>query len=308
MKCEKAKDQFSLYLYGELPFDEEEGLERHLDACESCRRDFERVKALHAAINESELAPSAAHLAACRRELRSAVAAQAAARAGRGGILGWLPRISILIPGPVNLWRPVGAVALVALGFIIARVGGPVLEGEWAAAGVPAPSTARVRYVEPGDSGRIQVVVDETRQRVLKGRLDDERFRVLLLAAAKDPSDPGLRADTVDVLKTRCDSSEIRRALLQSLRSDPNGAVRLKALEGLKQYARDPEVRGTLARVLLEDQEASVRTQAIDLLVASRNSEVVGVLQELLEKEKDNYIRQRSQKVLHEMKASTGTF
>jgi hypothetical protein len=52
-----------------------------------------------------------------------------------------------------------------------------------------------------------------------------------------------------------------------------------------------------------------VRTQVIDLLVQKNSDErhsdaMVGVLQELLEKEDNNYIRMRCQKVLQEMNAS----
>jgi hypothetical protein len=43
-------------------------------------------------------------------------------------------------------------------------------------------------------------VLDETRQRIVSGGLNDQKIRILLLAAAKDPSDPGLRAETVDIL------------------------------------------------------------------------------------------------------------
>ncbi len=60
----------------------------------------------------------------------------------------------------------------------------------------------------------------------------------LLLTAAKDPSDAGLRVESVDLLKNNSQSAEIRKALVYSLEHDPNAGVRLKALDGLKQFAR----------------------------------------------------------------------
>jgi HEAT repeat protein len=85
--------------------------------------------------------------------------------------------------------------------------------------------------------------------------------------------------------------------------------VRLKALDGLKQFAEDPDTRSALTQVLLKDENPGVRTQVIDLLVQKNSDQrhadaMVGVLQELMEKEDNGYIRMRCQKVLQEMNAS----
>src|SRR5262249_21689431 len=130
----------------------------------------------------------------------------------------------------------------------------------------------------------------------------------LLLAAAKDPSDPGLRVESVDLLKGRSESAEIRRALLYALQHDSNPGVRLKALDGLKGFAEDPETRKTLTQVLLADKNPGVRTQVIDLLIQHKNDNMVGVLQELMRKEDNGYVRMRCQRALSEMNASVETF
>jgi HEAT repeat protein len=82
----------------------------------------------------------------------------------------------------------------------------------------------------------------------------------------------------------------------------------LKALDGLTQFADDPDTRKALTRVLLTDDNPGVRTQVIDLLVQRHTDAMVGVLQELLEKEDNGYIRMRCQKVLGEMNASAETY
>jgi HEAT repeat protein len=156
--------------------------------------------------------------------------------------------------------------------------------------------------------GRVQIVIDETHQRVLSGRLDDQAIQRLLLTAAKDPSDAGLRVESVDLLKNNSQSAEIRSALVYALEHDSNAGVRLKALDGLKQFAEDPDTRKALTQVLLTDDNPGVRTQVIDLLVQRHTDAMVGVLQELLEKEDNGYIRMRCQKVLQEMNASAETY
>ncbi len=150
----------------------------------------------------------------------------------------------------------------------------------------------------------MQIVLDETRQRTLSGSVDDAAIQRLLLTAAKDPSDAGLRVESVDLLKNNSQSAEIRNALVYSLEHDPNAGVRLKALDGLKQFAQDPDTRQALTQVLLKDDNPGVRTQVIDLLVQRHTDAMVGVLQELMEKEDNGYIRMRCQKVLQEMNAS----
>jgi hypothetical protein len=170
------------------------------------------------------------------------------------------------------------------------------------------PGTSRVRYVEPSQSGKVQLVVEETRERVLSGNVDDQNIQNLLLAAARDPQDAGLRVESVDLLKSSRECPEVRGALLYALQHDSNPGVRLKALEGLKNSAADPQVRQVLTQVLLTDNNAGVRTQAIDLLISHKEDQMVGVLQELMRKEDNGYIRMRCQKALHEMNASVETY
>jgi hypothetical protein len=51
-----------------------------------------------------------------------------------------------------------------------------------------------------------------------------------------------------------------------------------------------------------------VRTQAIDLLIRQSGPDMVGVLQELVSREENNYVRLKCQKALREMNASVETF
>jgi hypothetical protein len=207
-----------------------------------------------------------------------------------------------------GLAQVAGAAVMLALGFVTARVAPNSLLGNFHSAGLVDPATSRVRYVEPTSPGQVQIVIDETRQRVLSGSLEDQSIQRLLLTAAKDPSDAGLRVESVDLLKNNSQSAEIRKALVYALQHDSNAGVRLKALDGLKEFAGDPETRQALTGVLLKDDNPGVRTQVIDLLVKEHTDTMVGVLQELMAKEDNSYIRMRCQKLLQEMNASVETY
>lgn len=311
MTCDEAIKNLPLFLYGELSFDEEELVEVHIDECAACREALAREKAMFAALDGVELVPSPEALAESRAELRRRLAVAAApARAGQPRFWDRIREgFTIHFHFAPGIAQVAGAAAMLVLGFLTARMAPNSFLGNFRSAGMVEPATSRVRYVEPVSPGRVQIVLDETRQRVLSGSVDDEAIQRLLLTAAKDPSDAGLRVESVDLLKGNSQSAEIRKALVYSIQHDPNAGVRLKALDGLKQFAEDPETRQALTQVLLKDDNPGVRTQVIDLLVQKNSDQrhadaIVGVLQELMEKEDNGYIRMRCQKVLQEMNAS----
>jgi hypothetical protein len=308
MKCEDSRKLLPLFLYNELSFEEEDRLEAHLDECDACRASLAREKALFKSIDAAEMLPSAELLADCRAQLRERLSHTAPDRAGfwdkiRAGFT-----INFHFAPGMQL---VGALAMLLLGFFGARMAPSSFPGSFHSAGLVDPGSSRVRYVEPMGSGRVQIVVDETTQRTLSGTLEDQSIQRLLLTAAKDPSDAGLRVESVNLLKNQPQSAEVRSALLDVVQHDSNAGVRLKALDGLKDFADDPETRKTLAKVLLKDDCPGVRTQVIDLLIqhhANSADSMVGVLQEVMGKEQNGYIRMRCQRALHDMNASAETY
>jgi len=310
MTCEETRKNLPLFLYGELSFDEEEQVEVHVDECDACRLALAREKALFQALDGAEMVPAPQLLEESRVELRRRLGTLRGNSGMRAPSIWDKLREGFTIhfhfaPGIAQV---AGAAAMLVLGFLTARMAPNSLLGNWHSAGLVDPATSRVRYVEPMAPGRVQIVIDETHQRVLSGRLDDQAIQRLLLTAAKDPSDAGLRVESVDLLKNNSQSAEIRSALVYALEHDSNAGVRLKALDGLKQFAEDPDTRKALTQVLLTDDNPGVRTQVIDLLVQRHTDAMVGVLQELLEKEDNGYIRMRCQKVLQEMNASAETY
>jgi len=306
MKCDEARKTLPLFLYGELSFEEEERLESHIDECSGCREALEREKALFQSLDSAELQPSAELLAQCRAGLEQRLENT---QPERGTFWDKVREgFTIHFHFAPGLAQPVGAVAMLLIGFLAARMTPAYFPGMFHAASIADPATSRVRYIEPAGQGKVQIVVDETTQRTLSGNLEDETIQRLLMAAAKDPSDAGLRVESVNLLKNQPQSAEVRRALLYAVQHDSNAGVRLKALDGLKDFADDPETRQTLTQVLLTDQCPGVRTQVIDLLIQHHGPSMVGVLQEVMGKENNGYVRLRCQRALHEMNASVESY
>ena len=319
MTCDAVRKLIPLYYYGELNPEEEDQAEAHVHECTACAGEMERQRVLAAALDRRPAQIPPLLLEDCRADLMAAIQGGAPARERpvKGPWALFLEAMGHTFGELGRLRQPLAAAALIALGFFVARFtnrGLAPLPGSGgisntSQAGV-APSDdvfATVRSVRPDNSGRVQVVFDETRRREVSGGMDDQTIQKLLLAAAHEDN-PAVRVESVDLLKNRAASSEVRDALLNALAHDSNVGVRLKALEGLKPVADDPEVRKTLAQVLLTDDNPSVRVQAIDLLVAHRDDSMVGVLQNLVQKEDNSYVRLKCEKALKEMNASIGTF
>ena len=307
ISCDEVRQQLSLLLYGELSFDEEEKVHTHLDTCTACSQVLASERVLHEILDQQQ-EPSAELLAANRARLTTVLRQEPIP----GGSFGARLRAAVALVGafigPAQIWRPVAAMALLVLGF---------LSGEWyaergsmAAARIAGePVSARVRQVDVDGNGMLQLVVDETRQRVIRGNAEDQNIRQLLVAATMDPADAGLRGETVEILLTSSPSDETRAALMHALLQDASDGVRLRAFEGLKPYAMLPEVRHAMGQALLRDTNVGLRTQAIDVLTQSRSDAnidmgIVGVFQELMQRESNGYIRSQCQRKLREMKAS----
>ena len=305
MNCESVAGQLALMLYGELSFDEEELLQQHLDACEACRSEFVAMQRLHTELDLREIPVDSNLLTSCRRTLRISVAQIAHERASRGDLLtsvrGWFN--SAFLAGA---WKPASAALLLAAGFFLGRV---TPQDKLRPIPVSEPIAQRVRYLSPVEKdGKVQIVLEEVRERTLSGEIADSKIRNYVLTAAREAQDPGMRVESVELLKPDVASQDVRRALIYALQNDPNPGVRLKALEGLRAAAHEPETRRALSHVVLADDNPGIRTQAIDLLVEKKEPSMVGVLQELMERENNTYVRMKCQKALREMKASVETF
>lgn len=321
--CAAVKDFFALYLYGELSFHEEEQVESHLDACPDCRKALERQRELQVAFDNIAIEPAPSLLRSCREDLHYRLAEEAASGEAPSK-RGWWDQFTDSLTGRSESghlsfgWaKPAGALTLVALGFMVARVLPPNSFGSGMQMGVIEPSASRVRYVEPASDGRVQIVVDETSQRIVSGAVNSPKIQGLLLAAAKDPSDPGLRAEAFEIVTPSAQTSEVKDALMYALLHDQNAGVRLKVMQVLTPLAQQPDVRAALTRVLLSDVNPGMRTQAIDLLTKSLNRDdpamsfdrqVIGAMQELMQRESNAYVRQRCKMALESVKASTETY
>lgn len=312
MNCDSVAKLIPLYFYGEMLPEEEDQVEAHLYECLACSREMERQRSLAAAMDAHRAETPPHLLRDCRADLIAAIEG-GAPRTPRSAKNPWtlfLEALGFTLHGMNRYRQPVAATALMAVGFLAAR-----FTGVWAPLSPTVPATtagvgdnvfSTVRSVQPDASGRVQIVLDETRRKVISGAMDDRNIQRFLLAGAHGEN-TAVRMEAVDLLKSGGGSTEVRDAFLNAL-SDGNVGIRLKALEGLKPWAADSQVRQALAQVLTTDDNSAVRKEAVDLLVSHRDDAMVGLLQQLFQREENGYVRLKCEKALKEMNASLGTF
>lgn len=314
---EKLTDKISLYLYNELDEEQrgafEADVERSTELAEAVENERRFLLALGA--REPARVPEAL-LAECRHDLmREVYRSERPAEAP--GAAGPLARIFGSLSGMKLAWQPALAAALLALGFWGGRSAENFFSSDPPSIGkgaieqasnfaLPVSKVADIRSVELGPGGdEVRIVIEE--RRTIVGSPSDPLIRRLLISTIQG-SNSGARLESLDVLRLRTEDVAVRRALVRAMLEDANPGMRLQALDALSPYSATPEVHRALVEAMRRDDNPGVRVQAIDLLTENPDRELVGLLQELVRIEPNNYVRLRCRRVLEELNASVDQF
>jgi len=173
--------------------------------------------------------------------------------------------------------------------------------------GTPAPAEASIAGIrsvtQDPATNRVSIQYDTVRTEQLQGSLSDQRIQQLLLFAARNNYNSGVRVDSVGLLTKQPQDERVRQALAYALRYDSNPGVRLKALEGLGPFVRsEVTVRDVVLQALVSDNNQGVRTQALHLLEpVSADSSVRIVLTQLSRSDDNKYIQAQARLMLRQL-------
>ena len=136
-----------------------------------------------------------------------------------------------------------------------------------------------------------------------QGSLNDQRIQQLLLYAARNNYNSGVRMDSVDVLTRKPNDIQIRELLIDRLQNDSNPGVRLKVMDALGGFVKDDtRVRDAVLSALVNDTNAGVRTEAMRLIEPVKaDGSVRGVLMTLAAKDSSQYIRSQARTMLAQL-------
>jgi hypothetical protein len=306
MKCEWVQQNVVFYVYDELADDARHELEQHIARCKGCAAELESAKLFRGEFAQLPIEePSPSFVAASRMKLQEALET-----AEQGG---WFHR---LVFDPVRWLHQVRfAPALAAAIFIFGFAGGigtsyKIVNRSNTPGGsgpTPAPTLASISGIssiqqQPG-TNQVTVKYDTVAPQQRTGSLSDPDIQQLLLYAARNNFNAGLRMDSVDLLTQQPNNPHVREALLYALRYDSNTGVRLKAVDAVGPYVKsDVQVRDALLESLMSDANPGVRIEALRLLQpCAADSSVRIVLQRLAAKDENRYIRAQARSVVGQL-------
>ncbi|HXM21218.1 MAG TPA: HEAT repeat domain-containing protein [Terriglobales bacterium] len=308
MKCEWVKENVLLYVYNELPDDARYELEQHLARCADCTAELKTTRKFHAVLSELPVEePSPNLVAASRMRLQEGLETAEQGRFWHRLIFdpaAWLRQIR---------FAPALAAAIFIVGFaggigttykfVNGKVGTAAISSGPASAPAESSITGIQSVTQDPGSNHISIKYSTVSTQEAQGSLNDQRIQQLLLFAARNNYNSGVRMDSVDLLTQEPNSMHVREALMYALRYDSNPGVRLKALDGLGAYVKsDPRVRDAMLEALVHDSNPGARTEALHLLEPVRaDSSVRSVLQKLAVRDQNQYIRSQARTVLAQL-------
>ena len=312
MKCEWVRENIVLQVYGELADDARHELEQHVARCADCALELKAEQRFHEMLSQDRAAdPSPNLLASSRMRLQEALET-----AEQGSF--W----SRLAFDPANWLRQVRFSPALASAILILGFAGGVgttykIYGSHASQNTPAivannndgtqapeSSIAAIDSVTPvPGTDQVQIKYNTLTTQQYQGSLNDQQVQQLLLYAARNYNNSGVRVDSVGLLAQRSSDQQVRDALIYALQNDTNPGVRLKSLDALGNYVKtDTNVRDAVLRALVNDTNSGVRIDALRLIEPVKaDGSVRGVLMALAAKDQSTYIKSQARTMLAQL-------
>jgi hypothetical protein len=306
MKCEWVRENITLHVYGELADDARHELEQHVERCGDCAAELKAEQEFHALLSQDRaVEPTPNLLAASRMRLQEGLEAVEPG--------GFWQRLAF---DPANWLRQVSfSPALASVILILGFAGG--VGTSYRVFDRPTPGPVNVTATIPTESSitgiqsitqdpgtnQINIKYNTVSTQQTQGSMNDQRIQQLLLFAARNNYNSGVRMDSVDLLTQKPDVSQVRDALIYALRYDTNPGVRLKALDGLGGFVKDDvRVRDVVLEALVNDTNPGVRTEALRLIEPVKaDGSVRGVLMTLAAKDQSQYIKSQARTMLAQL-------
>jgi len=311
MKCEWVRENIVLHVYGELADDARHELEQHVARCADCAAELKAEQNFQALLSHDRAAePSPNLLAASRMRLQEALET-----AEQGA---WWHRLAF---DPANWLRQISfSPALASVILILGFAGGvgttyklygshstPIGTPLAATTSNGTPTEASISGIDsvtpiPG-TDQVTIKYNTLSTQEAQGSLNDQKIQQLLLFAARNNYNSGVRVDSVDLLAQRSGESQVRDALIYALQNDTNPGVRLKSLDALGTYVKtDTNVRDAILRSLVNDNNSGVRIEALRLIEPVKaDGSVRGVLMALAAKDSSQYIKSQARTMLAQL-------
>ena len=316
MTHDEYRDLLFLSASGEMDADGRAVLERHIQTCGECRKDYDDLRTLHLTLvdRRAGVDPDERLLNEARQELRVALRKE---HARRSAWFGWFDP-GVLAP---TTRFALGAAFTLAVGFFLGRslfpsaaLETPGVASLSPAGGVrPEEEETRITNVHFIDhhrgTGEIEFTFDAVTPVRMRGSIDDPKIQKVLTHAMLNEENPGVRLKAVNAIRRQGVESqdvETKSALIKAMEMDANVGVRKEALNALRRLPFDDEIKKALLRALMSDSNPGLRVAAINALDSARtsvlgvDSDILDVLKHKAETDDNNYIRVKARAVIRE--------
>ena len=310
MKCEWVRENIVLQVYSELADDARHELEQHVARCGDCAAELKAEQEFHALLAQDRAPDPTPNLVADSR-MRLQEALETTKQGSVWSRLAFDPAIWLR----QVRFSPALASAILILGFAggvtttykfygshptnIAEIQNPNLS----AVPTEASITGISSIVQQPGTNQISIKYNTLSTQEAQGSLNDDKIQQLLLYAARNNYNTGVRVDSVDLLSKSTGDMQVREALMYTLQNDTNPGVRLKSLDALGNYVKnDTNVRDAVLRALVNDTNSGVRIEALRLIEPVKaDGSVRGVLMALASKDQSTYIKSQARTLLAQL-------
>jgi hypothetical protein len=310
MKCEWVRENIVLEVYSELADDARHELEQHVARCGDCAAELKAEQEFHALLAQDRAPDPTPNLVADSR-MRLQEALETTKQGSVWSRLAFDPAIWLR----QVRFSPALASAILILGFAggvtttykfygshptnIAEIQNPNLS----AVPTEASITGISSIVQQPGTNQISIKYNTLSTQEAQGSLNDDKIQQLLLYAARNNYNTGVRVDSVDLLSKSTGDMQVREALMYTLQNDTNPGVRLKSLDALGNYVKnDTNVRDAVLRALVNDTNSGVRIEALRLIEPVKaDGSVRGVLMALASKDQSTYIKSQARTLLAQL-------
>ena len=310
MKCEWVRENIVLQVYSELADDARHELEQHVARCGDCAAELKAEQEFHALLAQDRAPDPTPNLVADSR-MRLQEALETTKQGSVWSRLAFDPAIWLR----QVRFSPAVASAVLILGFAggvtttykfygsrptnVAEIQNPNIS----AVPTEASITGISSIVQQPGTNQISIKYNTLSTQEAQGSLNDDKIQQLLLYAARNNYNTGVRVDSVDLLSKSTGDMQVREALMYTLQNDTNPGVRLKSLDALGNYVKnDTNVRDAVLRALVNDTNSGVRIEALRLIEPVKaDGSVRGVLMALASKDQSTYIKSQARTLLAQL-------
>jgi hypothetical protein len=311
MKCEWVRENIVLQVYGELADDARHELEQHVTRCADCAAELKAEQAFHALLAEDRAAEASPNLLAASR-MRLQESLETAKQGSFWSRLAfdpanWLlqmkfsPTLAAVIlvvgfAGGVGTTYKIYGARPVSTAGVVEQTPATSVPSEASIAGISS-------IVQQPGTDQISIKYNTVLTQEAQGSLNDQKIQQLLLYAARNNYNIGVRVDSVDLLAQKSGDMQVREALMYTLQNDTNPGVRMKSLGALGNYVKnDTNVRDAVLRALVNDTNSGVRIEALRLIEPVKaDGSVRGVLLALAAKDQSTYIKSQARTMLAQL-------